>query len=154
MLVCTRGGKVFRPTARSSLYALGVIEKLCAVGAAHAPGVSYATRRNIQNAFQHGRKNKTGKMTNNSVTPKELYDSYPAADLLDIDPPRVGESFNDYITRQSNDAILRCGDTLFAFLIFELSDAGSREEAVRMINTAASDLLAVQKHISRNTDNG
>ena len=93
-------------------------------------------------------------MTNNFVTPKELYDSYPAADLLDIDPPEIGESFNDYIIRQSTDAIFRCGDTLFAFLIFELSEAVPREEAARMINTAANDLLAVQKHILRNTDNG
>jgi hypothetical protein len=90
----------------------------------------------------------------NPVIPKEVYDSYPVSDLLGIDPPEVGESFHDYINRQSKNAIRQCGDTLFAFLIFEMSDAGDREEAVHMIDTAIRDLTAVRDHLARRTDNG
>ena len=89
----------------------------------------------------------------NPVTPKEVYDSYPVSDLLAIDPPEVGESFKDYTNRQDKNALSQCGDTLFAFLISELSDAGDREEAVHMIDTAIRDLSAVRDHLARRTDN-
>jgi hypothetical protein len=82
-----------------------------------------------------------------SVTPKEVYDSYPGADFLAVDPPHVDESFHDYINRQGKHRLRTCGDTLFAFLLFELADAGNREDAVRMLNTALNDIVAVRSHI-------
>ncbi|NBT75295.1 MAG: hypothetical protein EBT15_04875 [Betaproteobacteria bacterium] len=84
---------------------------------------------------------------NNPVTPKEVYDSYPGADFLNVDPPHLGESFHDYVNRQGKQRLRTCGDTLFAFLLFELADAGSRADAVRMLNTAINDIVAVKSRI-------
>lgn len=149
MRVWTRGGRVFKPTARSSLFAPDAIVKLCAVVAARALGVRSATRKNIRNAFRHGKKNKIGEMTNNPLTPKEIYDSYPAADLLAVDPPETGETFHDYINRQGKQQIRECGDTLFAFMIFELADAGNRDEAIHMLDRALDDVLSVRRAIDK-----
>jgi hypothetical protein len=88
-------------------------------------------------------------VTNNPLTPKEIYDSYPASDLLAIDPPEIGETFQDYINRQGKKQIRECGDTLFAFLIFELVDAGNREEAVHMLDRALDDILRVRRAIDK-----
>ena len=85
--------------------------------------------------------------TNNAVTPKEIYDSYPGSDLLSIDPPEIDETFYDYINRQSKQAIRECGDTLFAFLIFELADAGNREDAINMLDRALDDVLSVRRAV-------
>jgi hypothetical protein len=86
-------------------------------------------------------------MTNNPLTPKEVYDSYPAADLLALDPPETHETFHDYINRQRKQQIRECGDTLFAFLLFELAEAGSREEAVHMLDRALDDILCVRRAV-------
>jgi len=85
--------------------------------------------------------------TNNAVTPKEVYDSYPASDLLSIDPPEIGETFHDYINRQGKQTIRECGDTLFAFLIFELAEAGNRAEAAHMLDRALDDILHVRRAV-------
>lgn len=117
--------------------------------AAPARDVTYATLKNTLSAAQRDKKNKTGEMTNNPLTPKEVYDAYPAADLLNVDQPNVSETFHDYINRQGKQQIRECGDTLFAFLIFELADAEGRYEAIHMLDRALDDILHVRRAIDK-----
>jgi hypothetical protein len=77
-------------------------------------------------------------------TVEDLFDSYPA-DFVDLPPPEAGESCTAYIDRVGADTILRCGDTLFAFLIFELSNAkGHPGEGLRLMHTVLAELQKVQ----------
>ena len=58
-----------------------------------------------------------------NVTPKDIYDAYPESDLLALEPPEENETFAAYRKRMGgNKSILACGDTLFAFLLFEAAD--------------------------------
>ena len=58
-----------------------------------------------------------------TVTPKDIYDAYPDSDLLAIEPPKENETFAAYKKRVGgNKGVLACGDTLFAFLLFEAQD--------------------------------
>lgn len=40
-----------------------------------------------------------------------------------------------------------CGDSLFAFLVRELEDAGSSEEACRMLDSASDNLLSLKDYL-------
>lgn len=88
--------------------------------------------------------------SNNRVTPKEIYDAYPGAEFLAIDPPQENETIPDYINRVGRKTIIACGDTLFAFLIFEMADAGNRNEAVNMLDRALNDILRVLREVENN----
>ena len=86
-------------------------------------------------------------MTNSQLVPKAIYDSYPGSDLLAVDPPNNDETFHDYINRVGKQSIRECGDTLFAFIIFELADADDLESAVHMLDRALDDILTVRRAI-------
>ena len=80
-----------------------------------------------------------------NVTPKDIYDAYPESDLLALEPPEENETFAAYRQRMGgNKGILDCGDTLFAFLLFEAADeSGDPDEVIRRFDTAVSDIEQV-----------
>jgi hypothetical protein len=83
------------------------------------------------------------------ITPRHVFDSYPGSDLVGIDPPIAEETFADYIRRVGRGPIQRCGDTLYAFLLFEMADSGGNaEEALRMLDTAIRDVESVRNYIN------
>jgi hypothetical protein len=86
----------------------------------------------------------------NMFTPLELYAAYPGADLIPIPPPVGEDTFSYYIDVVGKQTILSAGDTLYAFLLFELSDAETRDEAARRVRAAIDQLLAVEAAITRN----
>lgn len=93
----------------------------------------------------------SGGITSKPVTALEIYDNYHGSDLLAIDPPLAHETVSDYVKRVGgNEEVLACGDTLFAFILFELSDADCRESCVYMLDSAIDDLMAV-KHALETT---
>lgn len=80
-----------------------------------------------------------------TVTPKDIYDAYPGSDLLALEPPEENETFEAYKKRVGgNKGILACGDTLFAFLLFEAQDESNNpDEVIRRFDTAVSDIEQV-----------
>jgi hypothetical protein len=58
----------------------------------------------------------------------------------------------DFAYMNDDSEIADCGDTLFSFVIREVGDAsGEREEAVRMMRTAARELEEVADHLERSS---
>jgi hypothetical protein len=87
------------------------------------------------------------------VTPKDIYDAYPAADLLALEPPEENETFEAYKKRVGgNKGILACGDTLFAFLLFEAQDESDPDEVIRRFDTAVSDIEQVVEALANKYD--
>lgn len=80
-----------------------------------------------------------------TVTPKDIYDAYPESDLLALEPPEENETFAAYKKRiGGSKSLLVCGDTLFAFLLFEAADTADDPDAViRRFDTAVSDIEQV-----------
>jgi hypothetical protein len=92
----------------------------------------------------------TGATTSKPVTARDIYYAYPGSDLLNIDPPDDQETIPAYITRiGGREVVLECGDTLFAFILFELSnDDIGPEECLRLLDNAHSDLFLVRSMLS------
>lgn len=79
-----------------------------------------------------------------TIAPQIIYHTYPASDLLPIEPPAEGESISAFKTRAED-----AGDTLFLFLCREADDEIEPQEylerAIRDIETvrdALADLIA------------
>lgn len=70
-----------------------------------------------------------------------MYEAYPGSSSLPIDAPDEGESIRDYRKRIGNDF----GDTLFLFILTELSDLqdDTATEQVKALVRACMDILAV-----------
>jgi hypothetical protein len=88
------------------------------------------------------------------VTPKDIYDAYPESDLLAIEPPEENETFAAYKKRVGgHKSILSCGDTLFAFLLFEAEDeSDDPDEVIRRFDTAVSDIEQVVTELAHKFD--
>jgi hypothetical protein len=86
----------------------------------------------------------------NTVTPLELYEAYPGSDLIPLPAPVIEDTFDYYINVIGKRDITNCGDTLYAFLLFELGGADTRAEAVRRVTEAIEQLEAVKAAITRN----
>lgn len=82
-----------------------------------------------------------------NVRPRDVYDVYPGADLVALPAPEQTDTFTSYIDAADHRNITYCGDTLYAFILFELSDASSDEEALRRIRQAIADLQAIETKI-------
>lgn len=82
-----------------------------------------------------------------TLKPIDIYAAYPGADMIDLPAPVETDTFEYYTTIVGRDSFLSCGDTLYAFLFFEISQAASDEEALRMIRTAINDLRAIENKI-------
>jgi hypothetical protein len=89
-----------------------------------------------------------------TVTPKDIYDAYPGSDLLALEPPEENETFAAYKKRMGgNKSILACGDTLFAFLLFEAADeSDDPDEVIRRFDTAVSDIEQVVTELANKFD--
>jgi hypothetical protein len=88
-----------------------------------------------------------------NVTPKDIYDAYPDSDLLAIEPPEENETFAAYKKRVGgNKGVLACGDTLFAFLLFEAQDESDPDEVIRLFDRAVADIEQVVETLALKFD--
>jgi hypothetical protein len=88
-----------------------------------------------------------------TVTPKDIYDAYPDSDLLAIEPPEENETFAAYKKRVGgNKGVLACGDTLFAFLLFEAQDESDPDEVIRLFDRAVADIEQVVETLALKFD--
>ncbi len=78
-----------------------------------------------------------------------VYNSYPDAKALDIDPPEEGEDFQTWYDRIKDD-LNDCEDTLFAFIIREIHDAP--DAPIRALQMAIRDLEATIAGLQSNGD--
>ena len=71
-----------------------------------------------------------------------IYDAYPHADLLPIDPDRDCRSLQDLLAKVTNENI---GDGLFKFIVVEIVEGGEStvDGAIRVMKRAREDLEAV-----------
>lgn len=82
-----------------------------------------------------------------TLKPIDVYDVYPGADLIALPKPEPTDTFEYYISVADQRDVTYCGDTLYAFILFELRDAGSDEEALRLIQAAIRDLQTIENKI-------
>ena len=89
-----------------------------------------------------------------NVTPKDIYDAYPGAAFLALSSPWENETFAAYKERMGgNKGILACGDTLFAFLLFEAADeSNGPDEVIRRFDTAVADIEQVVEALANKFD--
>ena len=71
-----------------------------------------------------------------------VYDAYPHADLLPIDPEQDCRSLESLLAKVTGDNI---GDSLFRFMIVEIVEGGEStlDGAIRVLKRAKADLEAV-----------
>ena len=71
-----------------------------------------------------------------------VYDAYPHADLLPIDPERDCRSPRDLLARVTGENI---GDGLFSFMVVEIIEGGEStlNGAIRVMEQAKADVEAV-----------
>jgi hypothetical protein len=77
----------------------------------------------------------------------DVYLAYPDQDLLPIKKPNKGELVGHWLVRCKRE-LENCGDTLFLFVLREMSDAKNDvNEAAEMLQRALFDLEAVRDAI-------
>lgn len=87
----------------------------------------------------------TSRTTSPTITPLDVWRAYDGSDLLNVDPPEEKETFREYVDRIGRVDLLDCGDTLFAFIMFECADSGGEcEEISHAMNVAIRDILSVK----------
>src|SRR3989339_1532682 len=71
-----------------------------------------------------------------------IYDAYPHADLLPIDPKRDCRDLQTLLAKVTNETI---GDGLFKFIVVEIVEGGESkmDGAIRVIERARADVEAV-----------
>ena len=71
-----------------------------------------------------------------------IYDAYPHADLLPIDPDKDCRSLQCLLEKVTSENI---GDSLFTFLVVEIVEGGEStlDGAIRVVEKARGDLEAV-----------
>jgi len=81
-----------------------------------------------------------------------VYDAYPHADLLPIDPGRDCSSLQNLLTKVIAENI---GDSLFKFLIVEIVEGGesSLDGAIRVLEQAGKDVEAVLEALRNASSN-
>lgn len=80
-----------------------------------------------------------------TITPLDVWRAYPGSDLLAVEPPEEKETFEEYIDRVGRVDLLDCGDTLFAFIMFECKDGDGHCEFVsQMMDRAIHDILSIK----------
>lgn len=73
-----------------------------------------------------------------------IYDNYPNTDLLPIDREEDCSSLQALFLKVTEEDV---GDTLFKFIVIEAFEAGTDEEAIRLLNRGIDDLRAVIRAI-------
>jgi len=71
-----------------------------------------------------------------------IYDAYPHADLLPIDPEQDCNSLQDLLAKVTGENI---GDSLFTFMVVEIVEGGEStlNGAIRVLEQAKGDVEAV-----------
>lgn len=82
-----------------------------------------------------------------TLKPIDVYAAYPEADLVPLPKPEPTDTFEYYISVAGHNDIRYCGDTLYAFILFEMCNAISDEDALQRIQTAIRDLQAIENKI-------
>jgi hypothetical protein len=96
----------------------------------------------------------TGEITSKPVTALEIYDAYPGSDLIPLNPPLEHETVPAYIKRVGRKNLRECGDTLFAFVFFELSESNeedARRSCIHMLDVALRDIVSVRNALEKNS---
>ena len=80
------------------------------------------------------------------ISPKQAFDAWRDDDLLGFDPPKDGETYQQYRDRVGDEAL--AGDGLFHFVLAELcgEDISPAEAGDRLVR-AAIDLLTVREKL-------
>lgn len=84
-----------------------------------------------------------------TIKPIDVYNAYPGMEFVNVPAPVDDDTFQYYVDVVGRTTLANCGDTLFAFLFFELQHAQSDEDVLRLLHTAISDLQAVQTACQR-----
>ena len=95
------------------------------------------------------RRQRMAKPAKSAVTifAEDVYDAYPHVDLLPIRRPLPGWTLSYWLECRKRE-LNACGDTLFLFVLRELSDArGEVYEGMDMLQRAIFDLEAVRDAI-------
>jgi len=71
--------------------------------------------------------------------PRLLFEAYPDNDLLPIEPPKTGETIDQFKLRAED-----AGDTLFLFLCREADDEIDAEEFLHRLDRANRDIEQVR----------
>ena len=81
-----------------------------------------------------------------------IYDAYPHADLLPIDPEQDCRSLQDLLTKVTSENI---GDGLFKFIVVEIVEGGESDldGAIRVMKRAREDVEAVLQALQTATVN-
>lgn len=79
-----------------------------------------------------------------TLRPIDVYNAYPGSDLIPLPKPEPADTFESYVETADHRDIIHCGDTLYAFILFELRGAESDEEALRLIQTGIRDLQTIE----------
>lgn len=82
-----------------------------------------------------------------TLKPIDIYSVYPEADLIPLPKPEPTDTFEYYVGIAGARDIRHCGDTLYAFILFEMCNALSDEDALQRIQTAIRDLQAIENKI-------
>jgi len=77
-----------------------------------------------------------------------IYDAYPHADLLPIDPEQDCRSLHTLLARVTGDNI---GDGMFTFMVVEIIEGGEGTliGAIRVLEQAKADVKAVLKALQQ-----
>ena len=73
------------------------------------------------------------------IAPQVIYDAYPDHDVLQIEPPKPGETIGEFAYRAEN-----AGDTLFLFLCREADDDIDAHVYMARLDRAISDIQSVR----------
>ena len=81
-----------------------------------------------------------------------IYDAYPHADLLPIDPEQDCHNLNDLLAKVTGENI---GDGLFRFIVVEIFEGGEStvDGAIRVIERAREDVEAVLQALRAASEN-
>jgi len=73
-----------------------------------------------------------------------IYDSYPHADLLPVDPGQDCRNLQTLMAKVTSENI---GDSLFRFIVVEIAEGGdgTQDGAIRILEQAREDVEAVLK---------
>jgi len=81
-----------------------------------------------------------------------IYDAYPNADLLPIDPDKACLSLQELLAKVTGENI---GDGLFRFIVVEIDEGGEStvDGAIRVIERAREDVEAVLQALRAASEN-
>ena len=83
------------------------------------------------------------------TTPQVIYEAYPDHDVLQIEPPKPGETIGEFAYRAEN-----AGDTLFLFLCREADEEIDAHVYMARLDRAIGDIQSVRDAFRENLNTG